>query len=304
MQELNRIHLNALRAVEACARHGGLAGAAAELGVTPGAVSQQVARAEAQLGRLVFERTARGLVLTEYGAALLPRLSEGFRFIEAALAGARRRDEAILTISVAPVLAAKWLVPRLSGFAARHPGIQLRLDATTTRVDLDTSDVDIALRVGPGNWPGVRAEKLLDQEVFPVCAPELASHIASPRDLVALPVVRDANSIIPWNLWLAPFGLDESQFRPGNSFTDAALALDAAIAGQGVLLAWQTLAHSALKAGTLVAPFPQRARTGDAYYAVTSLTRREDARTKAFKAWLREEIADTARDFEAADALA
>jgi DNA-binding transcriptional LysR family regulator len=298
MQNLNRIHLNGLRALEAAGRLGSLRGAAEELGVSLGAVSQQVIKAEAQLGRQVFERTNRGLKPTEFGARFLDRLTAGFRILDEAVASSRRHAGDILTISVAPVLASKWLVPRLSAWSRLNPGIQLRLDASVALVDPDTSDVDIAIRVGDGNWPGVNKEFLLDQEIFPVCAPDMAAQLREPADLLKVPIVSDANSSLSWDTWLAPFELKEAQLRPGNSFTDASLALDAAIAGQGVMLAWQTLAEYALSVGTLAAPFPQRARTGQAYWLVTSATRREDRNIRGFKDWMKAEIAETARKFE------
>src|SRR5690606_13879241 len=150
MRELNRLHLNGLRALEAAARLGSLQKAADELGVTPGAISQHVIRAERQLGRPVLERTREGFRPTEFGAAILPRLAAGFRELDAAVSSARRHEANILTISVAPVFASKWLVPRLSRFADRRPDIRVRLDATTTLIDLETSDVDLAIRVGGG----------------------------------------------------------------------------------------------------------------------------------------------------------
>lgn len=294
MRELNRIHLNGLRALEAVGRLGTLQMAADELGVSTGAVSQQIIKAEAMLGRAVFDRSGRGLLPTEFGATFLARLSGGFRILDDALASARQHDETILTVSVAPVFASKWLVPRLSSWSRLHPEILIRLDASVTLIDPDTSDVDVAIRVGDGSWQGVAKDFLLPQEVFPVCAPALASQLRSPHDLLDAPIVRDANSTLSWNLWLNQFGLDESQLADGHSFTDAALCLDAAIAGQGVMLAWQTLAHYALSVGQLVAPFAERATTGLGYYLVTSATRREPAKVRNFKRWLKSEIA---RDF-------
>jgi DNA-binding transcriptional LysR family regulator len=297
MRELNRVHLNGLRALETAARLGSLQKAADELGVTPGAVSQHVIRAEEQLGRPVLERTREGFRPTEFGAAILPRLAAGFRELEAAVTAARRQEANILTISVAPVFASKWLVPRLSRFAARQPAIRVRLDATTTLVDLDTSDVDLAIRVGPGSWPGVKAEPFMAQEVFPVCAPALAERLKTPRDLLSLPIVADANTTLSWDVWLDQFGLSEKQLGGGNSFTDAALALDAAIAGQGVFLGWQILAEDALRVGALVQPFPERVKTGSIYCLVTSPHRREDRKVADFKAWIRDEIAQTEKMF-------
>ncbi|MBX3530435.1 MAG: LysR family transcriptional regulator [Rhizobiaceae bacterium] len=297
MRELNRVHLNGLRALEAAARLGSLQKAADELGVTPGAVSQHVIRTEEQLGRPVLERTREGFRPTEFGAAILPRLAAGFRELEAAVTTARRQEADILTISVAPVFAAKWLVFRLARFAERRPDIRVRLDATTALVDLDTSDIDLAIRVGPGDWPGVKAEWFMDQEVFPVCAPALAGRLLEPRDLPRVPVVVDAHSSVSWDVWLAQFGMREADLAIGNSFTDAALALDAAIAGQGVFLGWQILAQYPLQAGTLVQPFPQRMKTGAGYYLVTSPHRREDRKVADFKTWLKDEIAETQRMF-------
>src|SRR5690554_2003205 len=168
MRELNRVHLNGLRAIEVVGRNGSLQKAAAELGVSVGAVSQQIIKAERQLGRALFERTPRGLVPTVFGNAVLPRLRAGFREIEAALAVLRADDETTLVISVAPVFASKWLVPRLARFSRLHPDIRVRLDASVELVDPDASDIDLAIRVGAGNWPGIRASFLMAQEVFPV----------------------------------------------------------------------------------------------------------------------------------------
>jgi DNA-binding transcriptional LysR family regulator len=287
------VGLNGLRAVEAVARLGGLAPAATELGVTVGAVSQLVLKCEAQLGRAVFERTSRGIVPNAFGKALLPQLASGFQTIDAAIGLARRHADQVLTISVAPVFASKWLVPRLAAWSRRHPEVTVRLDASVGLVDLDASDVDLAIRVGDGQWPGVRAEFLLGQEVFPVSAPAVAARLKAPRDLYRARIVRDANSTLTWDMWLGPLGLDAGRLADGDSFTDASLALDAAIAGQGVLLAWPTLAADALRAGTLVAPFPERAATGIGYWLVTSRTRREPKTVRDFKAWIREAMRET-----------
>ena len=299
MKELNRVHLNGLRALESVGRLGTIQKAADELAVSPGAVSQQVLKTERQLGRPVFHRSGRALVPTETGAVLLARLTAGFRAIDEAVAASRHHDERVLTISVAPVFASKWLVPRLSAYSRLHPDIKVRLDASTTMVDPDISDIDLAIRVGRGDWHGVRADFLLDQEVFPVCTPELAKRLHEPKDVLGVPVVVDANSTIPWDTWLEPLGLRDRDLTIGNSFNDSSLALDAAIAGQGVMLAWQTLAHDAMAAGCLVAPFRERVITGYGYWLVTSATRREEPKVTGFKDWIRREITETARDFDA-----
>lgn len=298
MENLNRIHLNALKAVEAVLRLGSLSAAANELGVTVGAVSQHIIRCEQQLGRPLFDRSGRGMRPTTFGRQIAGHLSEGFSKLDEAVALSRQHAESVLTISVAPVFASKWLVPRLSRFSNLHPDLRLRLDASVALVNLDGSDVDLAIRVGEGNWPGVKKDFLLAQEIFPVCAPALAERLKEPRGILSAPIVRDANSTISWETWLAPFGLDADKLEEGNTFTDAALALDAAIAGQGVLLAWPTLAHDALTAGLLARPFKELAQTGYAYWLVTSKNRTEPKKVKDFKAWLRREIVATAAKYK------
>ncbi len=294
MDNLLRYQLGALRAVEAAGRLGSMAKAAEELGVTIGAVSQQVLKAEQRLGRPIFTRGPKGLVPTPLGQSLLAGLSRGFREISQALARAETRTDHVLTVTVAPVLAAKWLVPRLSRFHAAHPGLQLRIDASVGLVDFETSDVDVGVRVGAGPWPGVRADYLMDQSLFPLCAPALAAGIRGVEDLLRLPAIVDYNSPEGWPIWLKAQGREGLPLTPGPSYSDAALCLDAAIAGQGVTIGWQTLAQDALRDGRLVAPFPRPAPTGLAYWLVSSARRKPSAKVKAFEAWLRAELAETA----------
>ncbi|WPZ12832.1 LysR substrate-binding domain-containing protein [Nitratireductor rhodophyticola] len=291
MKHLPRVHLNGLRAVEAVGRCGSLSAAAEELGVSVGAVSQQVIKTEAQLGAAIFERTGRGIRPTTLGRQFIERLGIGFQTLDTAVAMTRHDTDSVLTISVAPVFASKWLVPRLTRYTRAHPETKLRLEAAIDLAHPDSTDIDLAIRVGEGNWPGVKVEHLLPQEVFPVCAPSIAKALETPEDVLTAPIIRDANSNIEWDVWLRPLGLDERDLAEGDTFTDAALCLDAAIAGQGVMLAWHTLAHDALRAGQLVAPFRERATTRFSYWLITSQNRPEPARVRDFKVWLRDEIA-------------
>lgn len=297
MNRLSRFHLNGLKALESVGRLGSLQAAADELGVTPGAVSQHLIRAEGQLGRIVFTRSSKGLVPTALGLQLLPRLTAAFRSLDDALSVVDEDRNRSLTVSVAPVLASKWLVPRLHRFRAAHPDIRIRIDATTDLVDLDSSDVDLALRVGRGDWRNVRLRKLLPMRVFPVCAPSLAKGLASPQDLRRAPVVLDSGSRGIWDAWLAPFGMSEADLGPADLFTDASLCADAAIGGQGIMLGWHTLAVDAMRSGLLVAPFPHSVDIGSAYYAVTSPNRPESRQVLAFVAWVEGEMARTAEAF-------
>lgn len=290
MKGLKRVQLNGLRALEAAGRLGSLQRAADELGVSPGAVSQQIIKTERQLALAVFERTAAGLRPTRSGAALLARLTSGFRELDLAVSLASEQSDTTLTVSVAPVFASKWLVPRLAGFRKNHPDLRIRMEATTELVDPDRSDIDVCVRVGSGNWERVKADFLIPQEVFPVCTPDLAAKLKEPRDLAGLPIVRDANSNLSWNIWLEPFGLTDAILSAGDTFTDASLCLDAAISGQGVMLAWQTLAVDALRTGLLVAPFSHRVASGYGYYMITSASRKEPAKVARFRSWLKAEI--------------
>lgn len=290
MNDLSRLQLNALRAVEAAGRLGSLTAAAEELGVSLGAVSQQVLKAEAQLGQPLFIRSPRGLQPTPFGRLALTHLHEGFRHLAAAAALGREQASNTLTVSVPPVLAVKWLVPRLSRFTAGAPELKLRIDASSDLIDLDHSDIDLAVRIGMGGWPGVVASHLLDQRVFPVCSPRLAETLTKPEDLAGIPVLRDRGAMFTWEAWLAPEGLSGLELTEGSIYSDASLCLQAAIAGQGVFLAWPTLAAYAIADGQLVAPFPGRHKTGYAYWLVTSAQRPKPTKVKRFEAWLREEF--------------
>lgn len=293
MRNLSRVHLSALRAVEAAGRHGSLRAAAEELGVTVGAVSQGIAKAEAELGRSLFERRPRGLEPTALGALVCERLSAGFAELSAAVALAERRRDDVLTVSVAPVLASKWLVWRLERFTAANPDVRVRIDASLGLVDPNLTDVDVCIRVGRGGWPGVRAERLVDQLVFPVCAPALAERLRRPGDLARVPIIQEPNAMFPWSVWLAPNGLDEGVLGEGPVYSDAALCFDAAIAGQGVFLAWETLAADALAMGRLVAPFPDRYPTGISYWFVTPRSGPPPRAVAAFRDWIAGELRES-----------
>jgi DNA-binding transcriptional LysR family regulator len=290
MGNLNLVHLNGLRALEAVGRLGSLQAAAEELGVSVGAVSQQVIKAEAQLGQPVFQRLPKGMMPVDAARPMLARLAEGFHALSEAVAIGRRQDDALLTISVAPVFAARFLVHRLDRFSGLHPEIRLRIDATTRLADLGVDDIDLGIRVGPGIWPGVDAELLIEQTVFPVCSPALAEKLKEPRDILKLPAIIDGPSMFSWDIWLNEAGLSGAGMATRHVFNDASLCLDATIAGQGVMLAWHTLATYALEQGRLVEPFSIRAHTGMGHYLVTRAGARLPAKVRAFRDWLKTEL--------------
>ncbi|MCL6705732.1 LysR substrate-binding domain-containing protein [Pseudomonas sp. R2.Fl] len=291
MKNLNLVTLNGLRAVEAVGRLGSLQAAADELGVTIGAVSQQIIKCEAQLGRGLFAREARGLVPLPASRDFITRLTKAFGGLSRAVDHVRQEREDVLTISVAPVFAARWLVFRLGRFAELHPHIRIRLDATNRLINPSVGDVDLCIRVGKGQWPGVRTDLLLPQRVFPVCAPAVAAGLASPADLLDLPWVVDGRALFSRDVWLNGMGLPLGRVAERHVFNEASLCLDAVIAGQGVMLAWQTLASHAIQSGQLVVPFGPFVPTGDGHYLVTAEGGRRDPKVEAFDVWLREALA-------------
>lgn len=297
MRNLNRVHLNGLRAIEAVGRLGSLRAAASELGVTIGAVSQQVQKAEQQLGRTLFDRQARGLKPTALGTDIVQRLTSGMSELSAAVSLAQKDTTNTLTVSAAPVLAGKWLVWRLSRFNEAHPEIHIRVEATIALVDPNTSDVDLCIRVGKGDWTDVNATWLLDHRVFPVCSPALAKQLETPADLAKVPIIRDLGSTFDWNDWLKPNGLNMSMLQWGPEYSDGMLCLDAAIAGQGVFLAWDTLANDPIRFGQLVAPFPGRHPSGLAYWFVTAKHGRQSNSVDAFRRWVKRELDASVEDY-------
>lgn len=286
MRDAPSIPFNALHAVLMVARHGALAPAAQALGVTPGAVSQHVRRAEARAGVLLFERTPSGLVPTPLLKAMLADLEAGFAAlgrIEARLAGPGQANA--LTVTAGNVFAARWLVWRLGDFSKRHPEIELRLVTTGTLLDLSRPDIDCAIRFGAGDWPGIDAIPLGGREMFPVCASALAQRLQTPADLARVPVIRDPTGMLSWEDWFSAVGAGAIAFS-GPSFSDPALAFDATIAGQGVLLAMDAMADYALRNGQLVKPFDLKVLAPHGYWFATAAGYELPSRTRKFRDWL------------------
>src|SRR3954465_3520360 len=236
MSQLNIFHLNGLRALAVVGRLGTLAKAAEHMAITPGAVSQQVIRAEAQLGKAVFVRTPGGLAPTAFGKRLLKQLDIGFREIEKGLAVAIGDDRSTLQITSTPAFASKWLVPRLGDFNAKHPNINVQVESSLDLVDLHPTGSDVAIGFGSGSWAGCHADLLVEQQTFPVCSPSYARQLKSPRDLLKARIIRYADSIERWGDWLALHGLTEDELPEGTTFSESSMCIDATIAGLGVML--------------------------------------------------------------------
>jgi DNA-binding transcriptional LysR family regulator len=292
------IPLNAIRAIEIVARRGSLAPAAEELGVTPGAVSQHIRRAEERLGIELFERTPRGLVPTEALREIVPQLSAGFVALQDGIVALRGSDEHKLTLTVGSVFASRWLIWRLGKFSALNPDIEVRLVVTGNILDLGRADIDCAIRFGRGDWPGADAELIGGETYSPVCAPPVARTIASPADLAHVPVIQDTSTMLSWQAWFEAAGIPMPA-TTGPTYDDPALAFDAAISEQGVLLTVDLMSADAVSDGRLVRPFPISASSGVGYWFVTAKGRREPKKTRRFRQWLRTEVPDSAGGYVA-----
>jgi DNA-binding transcriptional LysR family regulator len=288
------IPLNAIRAIEIVARRGALAPAAEELGVTPGAVSQHIRRAEERLGVTLFERTPQGLKPTPPLQEVMPLLSAGFSSLAEAVAALKGSHEGVLVLTTGSVFASRWLIWRVGKFTALNPGIELRLVITGSIVDLARPDVDCGIRYGRGDWPNVKALPIGGSTFQPVCAPALAEKLKSPVDLVRVPVIRDLTTMLSWDAWWQKVGLDPPRELHGPTFSDPALAFDAAISEQGVLMAVDMMSADAVSDGRLVRPFDAPVETGVQYWLVTAEGRRDTAKLRKFREWLATEVPDSA----------
>ena len=298
--------LKGLRAFEAAGRCLSFTRAAEELHVTQAAISHQIKALEAQLGVRLFRRAPRGLLLTDAGQAYLTEVREAFRRLTQATDRLLARDVAgVLTVSVLPSFAARWLVPRLPRFSGRHPEIDLRIAADDRPVDFNREDVDVALRYGRGDYPGLQADHFLSEEVCPVCSPALlrGRHpLRTPADLKDHVLLHD-DLPTTWAMWLKVAGATEVDPTRGPHFTDSSLVLQAAVGGQGVALGRSALAGDDLAAGRLVRPFPLSLPAESAYFIVYPPHTANRPKIAAFRAWLLAEAALPAQAMpEAVDA--
>ena len=284
------IPLNALRAIEIVARRGALAPAAEELGVTVGAVSQHLRRAEERLGVELFERTSAGLRPLPALKAALPQLSSGFAALQDGLAGLKGTDDGVLNLTVGSVFASRWLIWRINKFTALHRDIEVRLNVTGAMLDLARPDIDCGVRYGFGRWPGVSSHLIGGRAYQPVCAPSVAKTITGPGDLAHVPVIQDETTMLSWDAWRAEMGMDLGARLSGPVYSDASLAFDAAISEQGVLMAADMMSADAVSDGRLVRPFNHPIEGEQAYWLVTANGRRENRKVKAFREWLAVEV--------------
>jgi LysR family glycine cleavage system transcriptional activator len=314
--------LNALKAFEATARHLSVKKAAAELSVTPAAVSHQVKALEDYLGVQLFLRHNRALELTDAARACLPELREGFASLARAVERLRaHKGGGMITVSAAPSFAARWLMPRLHRFLEAHPEIDARVSARlrqTTEggrrgaaaeratIEAWLIDSDVAILYGRGDYPGYRVDKLFGLTVTPICSPRLLTDpehpLLRPADLRHHLLLHDDtgdlyDGVSFWEVWRKAAGLEDLDVNRGSHFSHAVLAFEAAAEGHGVVTTMPVLAEADLNAARLITPFALRAPLPSAYYLVCAESAVGRPAVKAFREWL---LAEAAKEMEPA----
>jgi LysR family glycine cleavage system transcriptional activator len=278
-------YLNGIRAFEAAARCGSFVGAAAELNVTPAAVSRMVRLLEDRLGVGLFERSANRLALTPAGRAyrigLSPILDALVQLTDQVKAQSGSR---VLTIGVGPTFAVRWLIPRLADFQRTAPDIDVRITTGGAAAPF-ADDWTCGIKLGEGNWPGLISERLFDADLTPVCAPRYAKRLKSPRQLEAASLLRVAHARTDWPLWLRTAGLT-GMAATGPIFEFYGQALQAASDGVGVALGISPYIDDDLEAGRLVAPFKLSVPKGSRWYLIFKDARKEQAAFVTFQRWI------------------
>jgi LysR family transcriptional regulator of beta-lactamase len=285
---LSRLSLNTLRAFDAAARHLNFTRAADELCVTQAAVSHQVKALEEHIGRSLFRRTARGLVLTDEGNTLAPTVADSFARIERQIEAFRSGGPMeVLTVGVVGTFAVGFLLERLADFRSQHPRIELRLLTHNNKVDLAAESLDYCVRFGDGAWRSVEADHLMAAPLSPLCAPDLLEQLRHPDDLSKLTLLRSYRNA-DWQAWLRAAGASGITPR-GPLFDASALMVQAAMVGEGVALAPPRMFLRELHQGRLAQPFDLEVDVGG-YWLTRLLSKEPTPAMLAFRAWLLEVV--------------
>ena len=284
---------NSLVVFEAAARLLNFTRAARELGVTQAAVSRQMHLLEEHLGIALFQRTPRALKLTPAGQRLQKAVTIGLEHIAHTAVELRRvGPRADLTISSSVTFASYWLMSRIAKFRAQNRDIELKLVASSPVSDLASHGIDLAVRYGSGRWPGVEAIHLMDNQVFPVCAPDYLAarpHLRDPADLlgeVLLHLVEYDRNWVTWEAWLKSFGVEDKPRQRGLSFDNYLVLIQAALDGQGVALGGGRLAEDFISRGTLVRPIGATLGSDRGFYLLCPLDVPLSKPAKLFRDWI------------------
>jgi LysR family transcriptional regulator, glycine cleavage system transcriptional activator len=288
--------LGALQAFDAALRHRSFTGAAGELGLTQGAISRQIARLEAQLGRQLFHREHARVRPTraaeQFGSKLARLLARLETLVSEVRSNADTTDAGgVLELACLPTFGTTWLIPRLPDFRARHPDVAIELTTSLQVFDFETEEVDCAIHYGTGVWPGARAERLMDEEMVVVASAERAAELTSPADLAQQPLLQLTSRPWAWPTWLTTNEAPRTDALRGPRFEHHLMILEAARAGLGVALLPTFLAERAITAGDLVEPFPNtRLVTQRRYWLVYPDRTLELDAFQRFREWLREQV--------------
>lgn len=288
--------LTTLRLFEAAGRHGSFKLAAAELEVTPSAVSHGVQTLEDWLGAQLFVRSARGLVLTARGAEYLQPVREALSMLAIGseqVPGRRARDT--LVVSVPPTLGARFLLPRLERFRTVVPGIALTVDTSPIPVQFPRDAVDLAIRMGRGDWPSLHCEHLMDEFLVPVSTPALKESLREVPDLRDLPLIHVTSTTQDWLAWAEASGAGDVDVDHGLKVDTIQMAFDAAASGLGVAIGRWPLVDPELQSGLLVPFFPTVTKSEVGYWLVGPREAMDRTEIRAFRNWLLGEVARASR---------
>jgi len=280
-------------ALEVVSRLGSVSKAADELNLTVSAVSHQIANLEEFVGCKLFERSPRGLSLTEVGMRFQRDISGALDLIAHAAQHARSAEAIeVLRIHLSPTFASLWLMPRLPAFRALHPDIRVQLTSSHTEADFSRADVDLDIRYGVARWPNLHVETIFTEKIVPLISPRLKEKlkIKTPADLLQQDLIYSDVNLVQWPRWFAAYGVAENPTRYALSFDRAYMVIDAAIQGLGIALDSNIMAQSALKRGELVEVFDKDFGIPvHAHHLVYPTQHAQWPRVEKFTAWLRSE---------------
>jgi LysR family glycine cleavage system transcriptional activator len=287
---MSNLPLNALRTFEAVATRLSFAKGAEALNVTPAAVSSQIRALEERLNQSLFLRHGRQVELTAAGRKLLPGVQRGLAELRQAVQSVSEdRHERVLNMTMMPSILQKWLMPRLHRFYNAHPEIDLRINVDNDLVDFDQTDMHAAVRLGRGRWPGVRATKLMDDWIVPVCSKSMLEEIGpvkKPEDLNRFDMLFTPSPV--WDPWFQKFG-ESSRGGRRALLNDSISILMAAEQGEAIALSRWSLVARDIGAGRLVRPIDTVIRSEWSHYFVAPPHYFDLSKVTIFRDWLTEQ---------------
>ena len=290
MNSYRRPSLKAVSTFEAAARHESFKGAAEELFLTPSAISHQVRQLEEHLGVNLFHRLSGGLTITDAGGAYLNMLSPAFAGIDDATRQVMELDYSDqLTIRTAPSFAKRWLLDRLPEFLQAYPDIDVKVIATSEKLDFRKKNIDIGIYYGQSIWPGHVVRPLLSERVQPMCSPEFksqASELRTAADLLNFTLIHTERNLVTWKMWLADRGISNFEDLRGVCLDPSALAIEAAVRGIGIVLESDILATQELEKGSLIPTFENSESEIVSYYLVYPEEHGAIPKVEAFTDWI------------------